>query len=442
MDFACEKSNNIYSLSRSEIRNIQDTRLPQIVQYAYEHSTFYKELYDSVHISPANIKTAGDLEKLPTISKKELRLDIEANPIFGRMLAVPEREIVFTASSSGTCGRPMISPFTSQEFSEIVSVSKRFFEGFGITANDRYLHCLNLSLFVASPAVISMQELGVMTLWGGVLPMDRIQHLLKELQITVIQTTPSFAWKLGSWLKEHGSDPATELWVRRVIVAGEPGGSIVPVREAIEKLWGAKLCEVYGLSEIMGSIASSCPCHDGLHIAEDSVIVEVLETDSDCPVEEGKRGELTYTALNKHGRPMIRYRSGDIGQIIPGKCGCGSEFTRVRVVGRVDNNMFIVSGVNVYPSDIRGVVAAIEGITNNMRIRLRSDGFTNHYVMEVEREKGCSIPSQELVTTVSDRLKRLILARPKEVIVYPSGALEGTEQKTVFLIDERKKGRE
>lgn len=426
-------------MERGEIEQLQSARLKEIVHCAYERSPFYKELYDRAGVAPADIAGLADITKLPPISKSELRRDIEEYPVYGRMLAVPEDEIVYAASSSGTSGLPLISPFTRGDFAEIVRLSRRFFECFGMKRGDRYLHCLNLSLFVASPAVLSMQEIGVTTLWGGVLPMDRIRRLLTELKITAIQTTPSFAWRLGVWLKENGTDPARELSVRRVIVAGEPGGSIPPIRRAIEEVWGASVYEVYGMSEIMGSLAASCEARQGLHVAEDSVIVEVLDTETGKPVPDGKRGELVFTALKKFGRPMIRYKSGDIASITHERCACGRTQARISVAGRRDNDMFIVSGVNVYPSDIRGVMAAIHGITGNVRLRLRSNGCTDCYVVETERAGGCAEGDGVLAKRVSDRLKELILARPKEVVILPAGALSTDEQKTKYIIDERGK---
>lgn len=422
---------------RTTIEQLQGLRLQAIVRYAYERSPFYAKLYSEAKIAPNEINSLSDLTKLPVISKRDLREDVEKNPIYGTMMAVPEDEVVYAASSSGTSGLPLISPFTAEDFAEIVRLSKRFFEGFGMGRGDRYLHCLNLSLFVASPAVLSMQELGVTTLWGGILPMDRIRRLLTDLKVTAIQTTPSFAWRLGTWLKENGTDPVKDLTVRRIIVAGEPGGSIPTIRGAIEKIWKARIYEVYGMSEIMGSIAASCDKQDGLHVAEDSIIAEVIDTETGQPVPDGKRGELVFTALKKFGRPMIRYKSGDIGTITHDRCGCGRSYARINVVGRRDNNMFIVSGVNVYPGDIRGVMAAIPGITGNVRVRLRASGYTNYYIVEAERAVGCSQQDSELARRISDRLKELILARPKEVVILPHGDIASSDQKLKYIIDER-----
>lgn len=428
---------NPYS-ERAEIERLQTKMLRNIVRWAYDRSPFYRKLYDEAGVNHESIKDLSDITRLPAISKHDLRHDVENHPVYGSMLAVPEEDIVYVASSSGTSGLPLISPFTRRDFSEIVRLSRRFFEGFGMKRGDRYMHCLNLSLFVASPAVLSMQDIGVTTLWGGVLPKERIKRLLCELKITAIQTTPSFALRLGVWLKENGADPAG-LSVRRIIVAGEPGGSIPAIRDAIEKTWNASVYEVYGMSEIMGSLAASCEARHGLHVAEDSVVVEVLDPESGEPLEDGKRGELTFTALMKFGRPMIRYRSGDIGTITHEKCSCGRTHARINVVGRHDNSMFIVSGVNVYPSDILSVMAGIPGITKDVRIRLQSACGTDRYIIEAERAPGCIENDRVLSERISNRLKELILAKPQAVVILQPGALSSEEQKMKYLIDERKK---
>lgn len=429
------------TMPRDELRALQLAKLKYIVAYSYSHSPYYKELYDAAQVGPDDIKSLEDIRRLPTIGKCDLRRDISEHPRFGRILAVPEEDIVYVACSSGTTGRPLVSPFTKDGFEEVIDVSSRFFYGQGMRRGDRHIHCLNLSLFVASPAVLAIERIGAMCLWGGVIAMERTISMLQSLQITSLLITPSFAWRLGHYaIEKYGLDPAKDLFVRRITVAGEPGGSVPEIRKSVEELWGAKVYEVYGLSEIMGCIAASCEEQDGLHLAEDHIFVETLDPRTHEPLPDGEEGEFAFTSFGKPGHPMIRYRSGDIGVVDRAPCPCGRTSARLRVLGR-KGDMFIVSGVNVYPEDVHAALLTMKGITGEFLIHLRTKHFTTCYDVEVERAPGSAEPYEELAARVSENLKHILAARPHNVIVRLPGEIRHDDgQKARYVVDERENG--
>ena len=254
--------------------------------------------------------------------------------------------------------------------------------------------------------------------------------MLKQYQPTIIWTSPSYAWTLGQKIKEKGLDPRNDFSIRTIIVAGEPGGSIESTRESIEELWGANVVDFFGLSDIYGACAAMCEAKDGLHIVEDQILVETVD-----PVTGV--GELTYTTLMKKARPMIRFRTGDIGYVSTEKCSCGRTHARIHVTGRKDE-MFIVGAVNVFPSDVEYVVRAEKGLTGEYLIRVYDENFSTRYEVSVERAQGSDEPFDAVAARVTAALKAHTGVKPARVIVYDAGKLgTSSEHKASRFIDER-----
>jgi len=304
--------------------------------------------------------------------------------------------------------------------------------------SDRYIHALNFSLYVGGPDVIGAQNLGALCIWGGTLPSERLIFILKEYKPTAIWTSPSYAWYLGDTAKKTGVDPKKDFAIKRIFVAGEMGGSIPATRKAIEDLWGAELFDFYGLSDIFGACAAQCEHHDGLHIAEDHILVETVDLNTGEVIPNGERGELVYTTLRKHARPLIRFRTGDIGRFVTEPCACGRTQGRIWVDGRKDD-MFIVSAVNVYPSDIEYVVRGLDGVTGEYLIRITEENFTAHYEVTIEKSQGVDEPDESVAARASAALKARIGVKPQKVIVLPDGSIERSTHKARRVIDERKK---
>lgn len=428
----------IETLSRPELEKLQLERLKEIVKFSYENAPYYKRSFDEAGVKPEDIKSLDDIAKFPFINKQTERETQGVGSFLGELCAVPEEDVVFISTSTGSTGVPTMSPFTKQDFDEFQDTESRWFWQIGMRPNDRYVHALNFSLYVGGPDVIGAQNLGALCIWGGTLPSERLLYILKTYQPTILWTSPSYAWQLGEKAKKSGIDPKKDLSIRKIIVAGELGGSIDTTRKAIEDLWGAELYDFYGLSDIFGACAAMCDAKDGLHICEDQILVETVDIHTGEVLPAGSVGELVYTTLRKKARPMIRFRSGDIGWIDNTPCSCGRTHGRIHINGRKDD-MFIVSAVNVFPSDIEAVIREVKGITGEYLIRIFEKDFTCKYSVEIEKSEGSTAADEQVAAEVSAALKARIGVKPYEVKVHADGGLNTrSEHKSRRIIDERK----
>lgn len=427
----------IETISRDELEKYQLERIREQITAAYDKSPYYKQSFEKAGVSPTDLKTLDDLRKFPILTKKIVRERQDAKPILGDLVVASEDDVVFISSSSGSTGAPTASPFSKKDFDEFQEVESRLFWQAGMRPNDRYIHALNFSLFVGGPDVLGAQNLGALCIWGGTLPADRLLFILKQYQPTVIWTTPSYAWYLGETAIKKGINPSKDLAINRIIVAGEPGGSINATRESIEKLWDAEVYDFYGISDIFGACAAACEEHDGLHVAEDHIYVEVLDEKTGLPVGEGERGEMILTTLRKDIRPMIRFRTGDIVTYTNEKCKCGRTLKRIKVVGRLDD-MFIAGGVNVFPSDIEHVARKFDELTGEYRVRVFEDRHITRFKVEVEKKNSSNVDIEDLRERLAHEIKISLGVKANEVIILEEGELPRATHKAKRLIDERK----
>lgn len=427
----------IETLPRRELQKRQLEDLKEIVGFAYNNSPYYKRSFDEAGIKPEDIKELSDIEKFPFVDKKTQRDTQGVGSFLGELCAVPEDDVIFISTSSGSTGVPTMSPFTKQDFDEFQDTESRWFWQIGMRPKDRYVHALNFSLYVGGPDVIGAQNTGALCIWAGAIPSERLLFVLKTYKPTILWTSPSYAWQLGEKILKSGIDPKKDLSIERIIVAGELGGSIDSTRKAIEDLWGAKVYDFYGLSDIFGACAAMCEERDGLHIAEDHILVETVDINTGKVLSPGETGELVYTTLRKHARPLIRFRSGDIGRIDYTPCSCGRTHGRIHISGRKDD-MFIVSAVNVFPSDIEAVVHDLDGITGEYLIRIFEKDFTCKYLVEVERNADNPLEDSAIAQKASVALKARIGVKPYQVVIHPDGGLNTrSEHKSKRIIDER-----
>lgn len=422
--------------SRSEWNDLKLQLLKQHVDFAYRNSPYYRASFDALGVKPDQIRCLDDIRRFPFINKHVLRERQLAVPPFGDLVAVPERDIVYISASSGSTGVPTASPFTGLDFDDWIDYEARQFWSSGLRPDDRYCHSLNFSLFVGGPCVLGAQKLGALSIHAGTVPSERLLTILKQFQATAIWTTPSYAWYLGETAVKEGVDIRNDLNIKRIFVAGEPGGSIPETRQRIETLWGASVYDYYGLSDIFGSCAGMCEEKNGLHWAEDHILVEVLDPESGEPVKEGERGELVLTTLKKSARPMIRFRTGDIVSFTSEPCTCGRTSIRMLGVhGRLDD-MLIIKGVNVFPSDIEAIARKDHDFTGEYKLIVERENHLDQLTVEVERSAGFHGGDAELIARFSRQLQS-ITGVSARVLILPPDTLPRATHKAKRVEDRR-----
>jgi phenylacetate-CoA ligase len=404
--------------------------------HAYQHSPYYRASFDAAGVRPDQVTCLDDIRNFPFLDKRILRERQLAVPPFGDLVAVPERDIVYISASSGSTGVPTASPFTAQDFEDWMDYEARQFWSSGLRPEDRYCHSLNFSLFVGGPCVLGAQKLGALSIHAGTVPSERLLAIIGQFQATAIWTTPSYAWYLGETALKQGIDPKKDLGIKRIFVAGEPGGSIPETRQRIEALWGAEVYDYYGLSDIFGSCAGMCEAKDGLHWAEDHILVEVLDPKTSEPVPEGERGEMVLTTLKKTARPMIRFRTGDIVSFTSEPCTCGRTSLRLKGVhGRLDD-MLIIKGVNLFPSDVEAIVRKDHDCSGEYKLIVERLNHLDALTVEVERSSRYTGSDQALANRIHAHLKSAT-GVAATVHILPSDMLPRATHKATRVEDRR-----
>ena len=406
------------------------------LSHAYENSPYYRQSFDAAGVHPDQLKSLADIALFPFTHKQILRERQLAAPPFGDLVAVPERDIVYISASSGSTGVPTASPFTSQDFDDWIDYEARQFWSSGLRPDDRYCHSLNFSLFVGGPCVLGAQKVGALSIHAGTLPSERLLAIIRQFQATAMWTTPSYAWYLGETAVKEGIDPRKDLNIKRIFVAGEPGGSIPQTRQRIEALWGASVYDYYGLSDIFGSCAGMCEEKDGLHWAEDHILVEVLDPASGQPVAPGERGEMVLTTLKKRARPMIRFRTGDIVSFTADPCACGRTSIRMLGVhGRLDD-MLIIKGVNIFPSDVEAIARHDHALTGEYKMIVERENHLDRLTVEIERVAPSDANDAELASRFVHHLKS-VTGVTASVVVLPPDTLPRATHKAKRVEDRR-----
>jgi phenylacetate-CoA ligase len=431
----------IETAARSEMESLQLTRLQQTIKRVYENVPFYKEKFDELGITPEDIKSLDDVKKLPFTKKKDLR---DQYP-YG-LFAVPMEEVNRIHGSSGTSGKPTVVGYTKNDIKNWATIVARAIATAGGRKGDVFHNSYGYGLFTGGLGLhYGAEELGAATvpISGG----------NTERQITVIQDfkprgicgTPSYILNIVEKMEELGLNPR-ETSLEYGIFGAEPWSE--EMRITLERKLGLKAVDIYGLSEVMGpGVAIECyEAQDGLHIADDHFLVEVLNPETLEPVEEGEIGELVFTSLTKEAFPVIRYRTGDIASITREKCKCGRTTTRMsRLKGRTDD-MIIVRGVNVFPSEIERVLLQVEGLVPNYQIHLINQGSLDSVELHVEIESNLYQEiGEDLKHETIQKIKRNIQHQMKStclvtmnVVFNKPKSLPRSDGKAIRIVDKRK----
>ncbi|MGI5919392.1 MAG: phenylacetate--CoA ligase family protein [Christensenellales bacterium] len=364
--------------SREEIRAIQLERLKSTVERCYHNVPHYRKKLDDAGVRPEDIRSLDDIRRIPFTVKDDLR---ENYPY--KLFAAPMKDVVRLHASSGTTGKPTVVGYTKADIDMWAECVARMACAAGVTPDDIAQITFGYTLFTGAFGLhYGLEKVGatVIPISGG--NTERQLAIMQDFGTTVLVGTPSYALYMAEVAKKKGID-TRKLSVRLGLFGGE--GHTDEMRREIENAWGILDTENYGLSEVIGpGISGECHLKDGMHIAEDHFLCEIVDPDTLEPLPYGEKGDLVITSLSKEALPILRYRTKDITWLIPDKCRCGRTSMRMaKVQGRTDD-MLIIRGVNVFPSQIEGVLLSIDGISPHYEIVVRKDGYMDCIEVLVE----------------------------------------------------------
>ena len=417
---------SVETLPRKVLETLQIEKLCSMLEQIYGRNRFYTDKFNAAGIHPDSIQTLDDLKRLPLTSKSELvQAQSDALP-FGSNTTFKESAYSRFHQTSGTTGTPLRVLDTPESWDWWGRCWGYVLAGAGLTENDRLFVPFSFGPFIGFwAAVEGSQNINAMMIPGG--GRDSLQrlHLMKELGATAMCCTPTYALRLAEVAQESSFD-LSEIPLRTLIHAGEPGANVPATKVRIESVWNAKCYDHAGASEI-GAHSFECEVQpNGTHVTESEFIVEVLNPETLEPVPAGEQGELIITNLGRIGYPVIRYRSGDLVVLNQQKCTCGRSFARFEggVIGRADD-MVVVRGVNIFPSAVENLVRQCESV-EEFRITVTTDREMGNLAIELELSKNANPESAR--KTVDQAIQNELSLRP-EITLVPSGSLPRFEMK-------------
>lgn len=424
----------IESLEREKLEKLQLERLQNLLSYVYDHVETYKNRFDEMGIKPSDFTSLEQLRELPFTVKDDLRA---AYPY--KMFAAPRKDIVRVHCSSGTTGQISVVGYTRNDLDMWGTCVARALHAAGLGDEDIIQNSYGYGLFTGGLGISG----GIEHLGASVIPASggnthRQVQLLRDFEVTAIACTPSYALYIGETARDMGVD-LPSLPLKAGIFGAEPWTEAM--RQQLESMYGIKAYDIYGLSEVLGpGVGFECECQQGLHINEDNFIIEIVDPKTLQPVPDGEYGEIVFTTLTKEAIPLIRYRTRDISRIIPGECSCGRSFKRLeRITGRSDD-MLIIRGVNVYPSQIEDILLSMDKVAPHYQLVLDKDGSMDTVEVRVELEPHIAFDEIKEIQSITRTLRSAIasaLAININVKVVQPKSLERSEGKIKRVIDLR-----
>ena len=421
-------------MSRDELSALQSARLVKLVDYVYHNVEFYRKKMQNIGLLPGDIKSIEDIVKLPFTTKDDLR----DNYPFG-LFAVPSSQIVRVHASSGTTGKATVVGYTRRDIDVWSECVARCLAMSGVTRNDILQIAYGYGLFTGGlGAHYGAEKLGAMVVPMSTGNSKKLTTMMVDFGATAIACTPSYLLHLAEVLEQENL--LDKIKLKRAICGAEPWTE--KMHKEIEERLNIKAFDIYGLSEIMGpGVACDCEFHKGLHVCEDHFYPEVLDSATMKAQKPGETGELVFTTFTKEALPLIRYRTKDLTSISYDKCECGRTSARIsRFKGRVDD-MLIIRGVNVFPSQVEAALIDVEEVSPHYMIIV--DRVNNLDTLEIQVEVNPQYMTDEikgieaLTKKITHVLSQALGLNPKVKIVEPQ-TLVRSEGKAVHVIDKRK----
>ena len=425
----------IETMDRESMKKLQSERLVNQVKHVYDNVPYYKKLMDEKGVTPDDIKGIDDLYKLPFLSKADLRDNYPDG-----LVAVPKSECVRIHATSGTTGKRAIAFYTQNDVDIWENCVARAITAAGGTKEDVVHVAYGYGLFTGGLGLHGgSHKVGCLTLPVSSGNTERQIQFMQDLGSTILCCTPSYAAYIGETLAEMGLTP-DDIKLKAGIFGAEPWTE--EMRQSIEKSLGIKAYDIYGLTETSGpGVAFECECQTGMHINEDHFIAEIIDPDTGEVLPEGAKGELVFTSITKEAFPLLRYRTRDICVLTREKCACGRTLVKMcKPMGRSDD-MLIIKGVNVFPSQIETVLLKDFGATPNYQIVVDRVGTTDTFEIKVELSDGMfddTIRSiEQLERKLSADIVQILGIKAKISLVEPK-SIPRSEGKAVRVIDKRK----
>lgn len=426
---------DIETMPRNDIEELQLKKLKKMVSYCYNNVPFYnKKLTKAKIYDGSKIKELSDIKYIPFTTKDDIRDNYPFN-----MMAVPMKDIVRIHASSGTTGKPTVGVYTAQDIDIWSDCVARVAVSGGATADDIIQISFGYGLFTGALGLhYGLEKLGATVIPASSGNTAKQLMMMRDFGVTGIVATPSYALYLSEAVKEAGY-PLSDYKLRLGILGSEP--CTPEMRDQIEKNMGITVSDNYGMTELGGpGVSGDCPIRDGMHFAEDHFIPEIINSETGQTLEQGNIGELVVTTLSRQGMPVLRYRTKDITKLDYSPCKCGRTHVRMaKTMGRTDD-MLIIKGVNVFPTQIESVLISTPQIGPHYQLIIRRNNFKDNLEIKVELIDGSLLVKfaelQNLQKDIHDRLKSVLGLETKVTLVEPK-SLERFQGKAKRILDLR-----
>jgi phenylacetate-CoA ligase len=397
------------TLPREKLEKLQLRKFQNIFRWAYEHSKFYHKLYGNAGIEPGDIRTLDDIRKVPKVEKSMLRAVQGKEPYpYGDILCVPLEQVTEYHQTTGTTGQPVFQADTWQDWEWNAESWAYILYAQGYRERDRVFLPFGYNVFIAFwGAHYGAERLGCEVIPGGVLNTEARILKMQQLKATALMATPTYVLGIADVARRKlGIDPAKDLQIRKITVAGEPGGSIPTTKKRMEEAWGAKVYDHIGATEI-GAWSYECIYQSGLHVNEAFFLVEIEDPDTgELITGSGRRGKMVITAFDRMAQPCIRFDSKDIIQWGSDECQCGRTFRLIKggIIGRADD-ITKVKGVLLAPTSIEEVVRSIPELGDEYEVIVTKKGDIDDITLKVELIPGQESKTDLVKTKLTDQLR-------------------------------------
>ncbi|MGI6028525.1 MAG: phenylacetate--CoA ligase family protein [Candidatus Heteroscillospira sp.] len=422
------------TMPREQLRELQSERLRNTVRRVYDNVPMYRQRFDEMGLRPEDINGIDDITKLPFTYKQDLR----DNYPYG-LFACPMDDVVRIHASSGTTGKQTVVGYTRNDLGVWGEVMARTLGAGGVTNKDIGHISYGYGLFTGGlGGNIGSETIGCATIPASVGNTKRQVTILQDFKPSFILCTPSYALTIAEYMEDNGIDAST-LSLKAGFFGAEPWTE--NMRREIERRLHLKAYDIYGLSEIIGpGVAYECECQNGLHVAEDHFYLEIIDPVTGEPVPDGTEGEIVFTCITKEALPLIRYRTRDVGMRIPGQCECGRTSVRMtKPAGRTDD-MLIIRGVNVFPSQIESVLMEMDGVAPFFQMIVEREGNLDRLTVLVELSENQFSDEvrvmEERTRAITGAIHSMLGIAVKVKLVAPK-SIQRFEGKAVRVVDKR-----